>query len=495
MAAILTGVVKSFGAQKGFGFIASEFVAGGDVYFQRSDLPGDVQGSIDLGLLQLQGRAVAFELRLTQDGKPQAKAVQLMPVEGEPVIGEIKSFSDKNGFGFLKSSSFPDDIYFHRREVPPMLNASNILGTKVLFVVHPMPDGKNQARQMNWGNPLLDMMGAKGKGFVPPGAKGKGKGCGKGFMPSAPMMSLGMVGMSGGGKGGLVGMMGGGKGGKGGAMPMGFGPRDGAQMVGLVKMFNSEKGFGFISTPGAPGDIYFKAEEGVVSKDQQVSFVLRWSQQGQPQAHNLCLTFCAGESLVGTVKSYNEGKGYGFVTVPERSQDVFFQTKDLPADLEATGMSPEGASVSFTVRLSKDGRPQMQDAELLSHPPEPVPMQVLGLKRPAGGDVEATSVPAKRQRIGADVSATFDLWGEAEVAPAVAAAVEGTRAVGRVKSYNALKGFGFIECPSIGGDVYFQRIALPMPLQQLDIAGHQVSFDLKYTPDGKPQGAGVQVSG
>ncbi|CAE8620964.1 unnamed protein product [Polarella glacialis] len=62
------GMVKTFNAQKGFGFIVSPTVPG-DVYFQRVGLPPAYQN------VDLMGAQVSFMLKYAEDGKPQGNMV------------------------------------------------------------------------------------------------------------------------------------------------------------------------------------------------------------------------------------------------------------------------------------------------------------------------------------------------------------------------------------------------------------------------------------
>jgi cold shock protein len=56
---------------------------------------------------------------------------------------------------------------------------------------------------------------------------------------------------------------------------------------------------------------------------------------------------------IGTVKFYNTGKGYGFITPEGGAKDVFVHASAL----EAVGMSPlsEGQRVSFDIQPDQRG--------------------------------------------------------------------------------------------------------------------------------------------
>lgn len=75
--------------------------------------------------------------------------------------------------------------------------------------------------------------------------------------------------------------------------------------------------------------------------------------------------------MQGTVKFYNDQKGYGFITPEDGSQDVFFHITQAEESYE---MPQEGDVVTFDLGQGRDGRPAAQD------------VQFSGETAPTGGD-------------------------------------------------------------------------------------------------------------
>ncbi|CAE8585113.1 unnamed protein product, partial [Polarella glacialis] len=93
----LSGSVKSWNGAKGFGFITGSSCPV-DVFFSRTELPDDVkevQGKF------MQGRPVVFDAEQLPDGRFKATAVAVPYIEGKEIAGKIKTFVEKNGYGFI----------------------------------------------------------------------------------------------------------------------------------------------------------------------------------------------------------------------------------------------------------------------------------------------------------------------------------------------------------------------------------------------------------
>mmetsp|Transcript_41876 Transcript_41876/g.51549 ORF Transcript_41876/g.51549 Transcript_41876/m.51549 type:complete len:470 (-) Transcript_41876:15-1424(-) len=459
------GEIKHFVLEKGFGFITCPDFDG-DVYFQRRNLPPQLQQSG----MDLKGHPCIFETMDSQDGKIKAAKVQVL---GSVYVGLVKSVFAEKGFGFITSPDVDGDMYFKAKELGDSAwQFEGLKGCEVQFQLVDMPDGKFQAKN-------IVLLGA------PMGGGGQGMPV-QGMPQMAPRM----------------------------AAPRSFAPQpqmappqamightlgDGSQMIGQVKTFDPNKGYGFISAPNFPQDVYFKAMDPAleVQNGMEVTFTLKYTPDGKAQAHNVCRPVQSGEILVGTVRSYNPNKGFGFLAVDGRSQDAYFKKAGLPPELQEEP-SLEGAQFQFTVNLNGN-KLQAQDLEFLtssgpSGPPVPS-------KRAAPGATNTFST--KRYRYderpqvsnghGAYVGGTIRAHPSAKGgAPAGPPGLE-ARHSGSVKSFNPHKGFGFIFCPALQTDVYLNAKQLPEQWRSRPLDGRQVSFKVIYTVDGKAQANDVQV--
>merc|ERR1712110_663598 len=80
----------------------------------------------------------------------------------------------------------------------------------------------------------------------------------------------------------------------------------------------------------------------------------RWHGAPQQQA--------TGGEVVGTVKSYSEKNGYGFISVPGMQSDARFQTRDVdPSEIPSIA---QGAQVQFDTFTTPDGRVQARSVRI-----------------------------------------------------------------------------------------------------------------------------------
>lgn len=474
MDAIVVGSIKSFNPKKGFGFIGSE-EAGGDIYFKSQALPQELRdGFFDENFIQLVGRNVQASARTTPDGKLQATSITLLAQDPlDQLVGTVKNFSDKAGYGFIVSSSVEGDVFFKLKYVPQELGGSGVRGQAVRFCLHTTEDGKPQANKVAF---KASSMGAAP--MVPAQAWGGGACAGKGmawggggapmgaWSPmgamawAAPVMQAPMKGKAQGfGKGQA----------KGAAKGAAHGA--GGMMTGVVKHFVPDKMFGFIECAAVGADVYFKSDV-PMDAGTPVSFALNVTQDGKPQAQLGSVTPTAGENdeMVGTIKSYNAQNAWGFVDVPG-SADVYFKAQELPPDMQSLGAEAlVGQQVRFRVHVTPDGKMQLRGASRVGAARPSMPGK--GVKRAIAPSLMKQE-PQKRPK------------------PSAAAA-SGDPCPCAVKSFNAMKGYGFLESLE-HGDVYFQRKLLPAHLQDAPLLGFTGTVQVQYTPDGKAQAAALQL--
>lgn len=585
------GEIKYFAGQKGYGFIiCPDFEA--DVYFQRLALPEELQLSEN----NLKGLSCTFETFVTQEGKTQARNVQVSAsgVEGSKVIGTIKSYVAKSQYGFITSPVLETDIYFKAKDLTESwLQDQNLKDCKVIFEVMTMKDGKLQARAISVLQGTGQMQPIQGMsqnqmGLPPMAAPAPIGAGGHGITPVPPRIATSPPVMA------PPVMAPPARGNSGSFVPprtpqptpnhaptpaangpvMGHMLADGSQMIGKIKTFDLNKGFGFIVAPNFPSDVYFKASDPTIQIGVEVTFTLKYTQDGRPQAQNVCTPLHDGELLVGTVRSYNPNKGFGFLFMDGRSQDIYFPKSTLPMELqEETNL--EGSQFQFNVNASGN-KPQAQELQLvmsapIKRPPPPSQSPGTGSGPPAkrlrgpgapvvapsgqnlppggkgmsgalgpggkgpGGKGPGMAMPAMPMPGGKGMPAMPNHKGNGcrgmnqqgmqgmqsmnpmgmqqgpsmaqQAAMAMAANAESVRPAtafsspgaerhrGSVKSFNPQKGFGFITCPSLQSDVYFNSRNLADHMRTAQLDHRQVSFTVRHLPDGKLQANNIQVEG
>lgn len=381
------GVIKSYGAAKGFGFITSEQIAG-DLFFLRTSLPPELKECRDFGNggpgmnFDLKGMRVTFQLQTKPDGQQAATGIALSVTTGKPLVGLVKSYNEVKGYGFMTCSAFEgEDVFFSKSELPmplAMMKGVQLQGQCFSFYMQQNAVGKVQAQRLK---PLADQqlqmagmqqmmfgMGGNGNGngFMPIG-KGAAKGGKGGYSGANPFSMMGgmmmpqmnpMLGWE-------MGFPSGKSGGKGLKFPSGSG-LDGQGMVGKVKSFDTKKNYGFIASSSVSADIYFQSPEQTFSAGDQVAFYLKVMPDGKFQARDLSTPLASGQDCKGKVKSYNASKGYGFITVQGQPADVYFSKSDLPENWKPES-NIVGKPVTFRVSLKTDGKPQVMSQELQIH--------------------------------------------------------------------------------------------------------------------------------
>lgn len=145
----------------------------------------------------------------------------------------------------------------------------------------------------------------------------------------------------------------------------------GQPVKGTVKFFNADKGYGFITPDGHYQDVFVHMKQVQASgltglrEEDKVNFVVATDQQRQDRTFATSIELIeskseqraavkAGRSDTGTVKWFNDKKGYGFIAPEDGGKDVFVHISAV----EAAGLELpiDGKQVAFIPREGRDGR-------------------------------------------------------------------------------------------------------------------------------------------
>merc|ERR1712046_125810 len=94
------------------------------------------------------------------------------------------------------------------------------------------------------------------------------------------------------------------------------------------------------------------------------------------QAKSVSPGVAEGQTVVGTVKSFNWTKGFGFICVPDQPADVHFKAEVVPEHLN--GHPLEGKHVQLVAHLHHGKIQASQATFLASAPPGYVPPNLSG---------------------------------------------------------------------------------------------------------------------
>eukprot|EP00929_Paragymnodinium_shiwhaense_P065939 TRINITY_DN33035_c0_g1_i1.p1 TRINITY_DN33035_c0_g1~~TRINITY_DN33035_c0_g1_i1.p1 ORF type:complete len:395 (+),score=75.52 TRINITY_DN33035_c0_g1_i1:101-1285(+) len=365
-----TGVVKSISYENGYGFIESPQVTadyGKDAFFLRNSLGGYYVSK---------GDSVSFEMSESERG-PTATDIQ---VHTDPPVflGEIKSFNAGKGWGLIKcevtEEAYGKDVFLLKSQLVDGYQPD--AGDLVRFEVEETPKGpqargvKNATRKYQSQTPVA----GAGATALPAGT------------PQQLLAQLELIGTA-------LGLQLGSAGAGGGGLPSG-----GPAYTGVVKSFG-QKGWGMIECPGTMAiygkDMFFLKSsllmgEGSISVGQQVQFTVGMGDRGteakeirpvggapgfggfpggyggygghQMPPHMAAAAMLGGAMgmggsgpYMGVVKSFNDEKGWGFVSCDETmalyGKDMFLHK----AELNGYAPSP-GQQVQFSVTNGGNGK-------------------------------------------------------------------------------------------------------------------------------------------
>lgn len=342
--------------------------------------------------------------------------------------GAIKSFNEEKGFGFIDCPQlkelFGRDVFVHGKQM-----RGHTVGSACSFAIVLNKDNHPQAFDImeedegkgKGGKAAGKMDAGAGKGkamFDPwtgePYGKGYDKGYDKGFDKGYGKFDAGYGGDKGYGKfdagwGGDKGFgkaemkgwgkpdKGAGKGGEKGKQQTNIGPNVAevlGQSIGTIKSFSDKNGYGFIDSPEVKElgyqDVFIHHQQmGNFKVGDEVVFTCYLNDKGNPQAKDLMTQADADRAaggggggkasggkgggarpgggpdvadvlgqMIGTLKSFNDKNGYGFISCPE-VEDMGH--KDVFLHHAQKGDFVVGDEVQFEAYLNKKGQVQARD--------------------------------------------------------------------------------------------------------------------------------------
>lgn len=147
--------------------------------------------------------------------------------------------------------------------------------------------------------------------------------------------------------------------------PTPAGGLDGQGCCGIVVSYNLENGFGFIQADGVPDDIYFRGDGCDFQVGMQVAFYLKPTPDRRFHARNVMCCLEDGETYEGNVSSFGQRHGYGFITVQNYPEQIYFRKALLPQYLqEDPNADLRGCRVRFVAQVLKNGKCRAASFEL-----------------------------------------------------------------------------------------------------------------------------------
>ncbi|CAJ1374180.1 unnamed protein product [Effrenium voratum] len=430
---VQTGVVRSYDAKKGFGFIQTDHM-GEDAFYLRSELPPELAG-IEPRREQVVDRRVEFEVRTMPDGKIRAERIAFLPdraperererpdrqaaSSGQGYRnGRIRNFYLAKGYGFIEVPGHPD-VFFLPSSLPKDLVESNrpLEGLEITFEAYTNEEGKPRARHIQ---PLP--IRAPPPPQAPPRVHMA--------PPSAPVVPIPAPA----------------------PMPLTAEPK---LALGTVANYDPNKGFGFLKSETIPTDVFFQRQELPLELREEkkelvgklMEFEVKKMRDGKLRARKLLHlkrgSGPLGPRARGRVIKYHKEKGYGFIDC-DFANNVFFLRSSLPKDLNDASLEElKELEISFELSSKEPGKPRASHLEILG-----------------------------RERL-----------------PAGKAPQEGEILSGEIVAFEPGKGYGFVKTKSCEEDVYFIRAELPPELSESErreeVVGEHVEFELQIMSDGK----------
>jgi len=447
------------------------------------------------------------KLQMGKDGRPRANNVQscamelvhqaMQKTQGSIIEGTIKSYNERHGYGFISSHQLQRDAQFKTAELTMDLQAMGmtLIGRLVDCQVQTLPDGKFKATHIalkqgggcggccggccNGGccNGCDSMGGSQSsrvRGYIynfdpnsrlgvinAPGVANEVhfyEGTGQNLPPGTEVTFVLQVLPDGSTQGVDVAV------GAGGMAGMAMQSQDGGQITGMVKVFNDQRGFGFISSPQHQQDIYFQRRD----MDEASQTLLNWV--GGAGIQN-CTAHLRVEGLP-------DGRLHGRMVNLAETGATLFDNAAVCGMIRA--FTEEGGAINVPGAQGLDLRCSPSDLSLDLQKK----LQEGGLAAMAGTTVwcrlsavngvwhakEVTAAGDGAQK--AEGSKGFMSTAGKTLMKAEKKIIPGAELLGTMKAWNHEKGYGFIHIEGQQLDVYFQPWDLTDTVkQQFDTVG------------------------
>jgi len=411
--------------------------------------------------------------------------------------GRIKSFSNKQAFGFIVASGVSEDVWFHAVDLPRDQGGVVEVGRAVSFQMYLSPGGRHRARHI-----VLSPSGSAEA--VTKTAEDAITLCGVNVDATSRRALMGPN-EAGGTKEVMIGKLG----------------QRGEACEGRVKKFCHVQGVGFIRSATVADDIWFCSDDLSRScgehlrSGQLVAFELYYSNTGRPRARHVVSQDSEPNEVLrtGIVKRNGGSQYFGRIKSPEMQQDVFFNREAI---IGSEDEFVSGVLVQYVLWWSGN-RPRAKCVKrMLVEWSRSDPASYLG------------RITSFRSRVGLGTitSEAFDgeisfsreaIFGESDVCSASekllradrilefrveSHPVVGLRAYdvklvqrpdekGVVKSFNAVHGFGFLASDTSDGDVFFSSKDM---IEVFDaVPGMVVSFEPSTAQSGKIRARGIRL--
>jgi len=258
-----SGTIKSFSSRNGYGFIENDN-DGVDLHFHSEMLP---EPWTVLGP-KLVGTKVQYEIVTASDGRPQARRIQPreFPGLGDQVAGQVKSWSEQKGYGFLQVPGLEDDVIFVRNRLPESCrNLGNMNDSIFIFELAQGESGE-AGKYQGTNLQLPDARDLRKNATEHPAGVINGMNNNIGVKRPLPAPQN---------------------------TPRAQRFRANEKFTGQLKNYFEQKGIGFIVVPGFQDDVIFQGQD-FPNLDQckvgeVVTFTTRTNEKGNPQAINLVM--------------------------------------------------------------------------------------------------------------------------------------------------------------------------------------------------------------